>query len=102
MIKWTYKPEVTKRYDSATGEPHEIRYDWIRENEKVIAAIVSYPEEQRQAHAALITAAPDLLAALEQAYKDCLWFLNYGDFKRDIEFDAGYIVDALAKARGES
>lgn len=45
-------------------------------------------------------AAPELLAALDQAYLDILTFLNEGDFKRDVEWDAGYIVDAIAKAKG--
>jgi hypothetical protein len=49
----------------------------------------------------LRAAAPDLLAALEQAYSDICRFLNEGDFKTDVEWDAGYIVDALAKAKGE-
>lgn len=42
-----------------------------------------------------------LLDALERAYLDALYFLNDGDFKRCVEWDAGYIVDAIAKAKGE-
>lgn len=49
--------------------------------------------------ARLIAAAPDLLAALDLAYLDIINFLNDGDFKKKVEWDAGYIVDALAKAR---
>lgn len=37
--------------------------------------------------------------ALDRAYSDIVYFLNEGDFKRDIEWDAGYIIDLLPKKR---
>lgn len=40
-----------------------------------------------------------LIEALERAYGDALSFLNYGDFKKRVVWDAGYIEDALAFAR---
>lgn len=58
------------------------------------------PNETR-ANAALIASAPELLAALEKCYEDAIRFLNEGDFKKKVKWDAGYIVDAIKKARGE-
>jgi hypothetical protein len=58
-------------------------------------------EAEALANARLISAAPDLLAALERAYLQIAAFLNEGDFKRHVVFDAGYIVDALDKAKGK-
>lgn len=46
-------------------------------------------------------AGPELLEALDQAHSEILWLLNYGDFKRKVVLDLGYIVDAKAKAKGE-
>lgn len=43
----------------------------------------------------------ELVTALDKAYSDAIWVLNYGDFKQKIEWDAGYIVDVLAKAKRE-
>jgi hypothetical protein len=43
----------------------------------------------------------ELLEALKRAYYDAIRFLNDGDFKTNIEWDAGYIVDAIAKAEGQ-
>lgn len=40
-----------------------------------------------------------LVEALDHAYLDACTFLNEGDFKRKVVWDAGYIVDALDKAR---
>lgn len=56
---------------------------------------------EAQANAHLISAAPELLNALEKAYLQILEFLNEGNFKREVVFDAGYIVEAIAKAKGE-
>ena len=47
-----------------------------------------------------MAAAPELLEALEKAYTQIIVFLNEGHFGRRVEFDAGYIVDAITKARG--
>lgn len=44
----------------------------------------------------------ELVEALDRAYLDAITFLNEGDFKRKVEWDAGYIVDALSKAKGGS
>lgn len=41
----------------------------------------------------------ELVDALDKAYLQIIVFLNEGHFGRKIEFDSGYIVDALAKAR---
>lgn len=57
-------------------------------------------QSEKKTDACLISAAPDLLAALERAYLDASTFLNEGDFKRKVEWNAGYIVDAIAKAKG--
>lgn len=54
-----------------------------------------------EANAHLISAAPDLLAALDRVYLEILQFLNEENFNRTVIWDAGYIVEALAKARGE-
>jgi parvulin-like peptidyl-prolyl isomerase len=59
-------------------------------------------DDEMRANTFLIAAAPELYEALERAYVDAIRFLNEGDFKRHVEWDAGYIVDALAKARGET
>lgn len=40
-----------------------------------------------------------LQKALDRAYSDIIWFINYGDFKEEIEWDAGYIIDALPRRR---
>jgi hypothetical protein len=53
-------------------------------------------------NAHLIAASPDLLEALEKAYGQILEFLNEGDFKREVNWDAGYIVDAVKKAKGDT
>jgi len=63
------------------------------------------------AHDPLYAAAPELLEALKKAYSDATHFLNYGNFKDanfstanascvdgSVEWNAGYIVDAIAKA----
>lgn len=52
------------------------------------------------ADARLIAASPELLEALKRAYQQCIEFLNEGGFRRKLEWDAGYIVDAIAKAEG--
>ena len=57
----------------------------------------SYTKEQ----ATLMAAAPELLDALDKAYTQILEFLNEGEFKQEVVWDAGYIIDALAKAKGE-
>ena len=53
------------------------------------------------ANASLISAAPDLYAALNKSYLDILNIINEGEFKEGIEWNSGYIEDALKKARGE-
>lgn len=47
-------------------------------------------------------AAPDLYIALKRAYSDILNIINEGEFKEGIEWNSGYIEDALKKARGDS
>lgn len=37
--------------------------------------------------------------ALERAYFDIIYFINEGDFKRYIEWDASYIIDLLPRKR---
>lgn len=49
----------------------------------------------------IIQAAPELLEALKLARIQIIELLNEGDFKRSIELDLGYIVDAVAKAEGK-
>lgn len=58
-------------------------------------------KSENRPNANLIAAAPDLLQALKKSYIQILELMNEGDFKRTIEFDAGYIIDAIAKAEGE-
>lgn len=55
---------------------------------------------KNETDARLIAAAPELLKALEKAYLQILEFLNEGDFKREVKWNAGYIIDAIAKAKG--
>lgn len=50
--------------------------------------------------ARIFAASPELLDALKRSYLQIIEFLNEGDFKREIVFDAGYIVDAIARAEG--
>lgn len=50
---------------------------------------------------ALRRAAPELLKALDDAHLQIISLLNEGDFKRHVVLDLGYIVDAIAKAKGE-
>lgn len=52
----------------------------------------------REKNAQLVLASEDLAEALNKAYNDIIWFLNYGDFKQKIVWDAGYILSALEKA----
>lgn len=50
----------------------------------------------------LAAAAPEMLKALKQAHLDIVTFLNEGDFKRRVVWDASYIVDVIEKAEGRS
>lgn len=47
-----------------------------------------------------ITLHDQLIDALDRAYLDAVTFLNEGDFKRKVVWDAGYIIDVLDKAKG--
>jgi hypothetical protein len=67
---------------------------------KRICDVARNARDDDRANAALIASAPELLSALKRAYKQCIEFLNEGDFRRNVEWDAGYIVDAINKAEG--
>ena len=54
-----------------------------------------------EAPQSVFSAAPDLLKALDRAHLQIIELLNEGDFKRKVELDLGYIVDAVAKANGK-
>jgi hypothetical protein len=73
----------------------EVDKDW-----PIVMVISGHSDEGIKANENLIAAAPDLLAALDKAYLQIIELLNEGDFKREVTFDAGYIIDALTKAKG--
>lgn len=56
------------------------------------------PEDKNLA--VLFASAPELKIALEKALDDATKFLNEGDFKKDVTWDSGYILDTLNKVRG--
>lgn len=43
----------------------------------------------------------EMLEALDRAHLQIIHLLNEGDFRRKVELDLGYIVDAIAKAEGK-
>lgn len=64
---WKYENEISKRYDSRTGEPCESSTKWIKqvgERGLAIAIICEYGVESK-ANAALIASAPEMLEALK-------------------------------------
>lgn len=87
-------------YDASHLHPEWARNEPGDHPHPIVAGVHICDEATADAH--LIAAAPNLLKALEQAYEDAIRFLNEGDFKKKVEWNAGYIVDAIAKARGES
>lgn len=74
-----------------------------REIEKLMAEIAELKALDRWNNSAAVNnlkeERDELARALEQAYADATMFLNEGDFKRHVVWDAGYIVDLLAKVR---
>jgi len=84
------------------GGQDEFMVATARNGPRTIIAEIVGDSAIAKANAHLVSAAPDLLLALEQAHLDIITFLNEGDFKRHVVWDAGYIVDAIAKARGEN
>ena len=40
-----------------------------------------------------------IIEALEQSYSEILWLMNYGRFDRKIEFNSGYLADAISKLK---
>lgn len=60
---------------------------------------VVYSKDEIRANAQLISAAPELYEALEQAQQDINWMLNNEKFLNPHVFD--YLEKALAKAEGK-
>ena len=61
MTKWEYKPEISVRFDTITGNRHETTYHWIEaEAGSIVAVAVANEADGR-----LIAAAPDMLELLK-------------------------------------
>jgi hypothetical protein len=87
-------------YDKDEDEIHAIDYQETGGDPAHICAMLG-SDKRKLSNANLISAAPDLYKALDKAYLDILNIINEGEFKEGIEWNSGYIEDALKKARGE-
>ena len=77
-------------YEVGYGTPDTIWQDWAADAFR--KGYNARDEEVKR----LNDLAAKALIALERCYSDAIHFLNEGDFKRHVEWDAGYIVDAIA------
>lgn len=97
--KFTPGPWKVKSEDGAYVDVHGDQL--IDGKSGVLARVLLTGDDFSNANGHLIAAAPDLYAALNKAYLDILNIINEGEFKEGIEWNSGYIEDALKKARGE-
>lgn|SRR3990167_10364305 len=94
--------EMSELFEEFKERDEEVRR-LKEQNERLrVMAELETVKSLREKNGQLEDLAAKALIALERCYSDAIHFLNEGDFKRHVEWDAGYIVDAIAdlKERG--
>jgi hypothetical protein len=89
---WFYHKEIKPRYDSFTGEKIESVTNWIKYDSGEYSNLAIICTKDIEANAALIAAAPEMLAALESIF----------DGETPLPQEMIYRVEtAIKKAKGE-
>lgn len=111
---YTVSNDMIERLKSGPQAAICLNHSPNQKDEMLVAICGDASDPQSIADSHLIAAAPDMLAALDAAYNDIIHLINYGNFKGanfttpsiscvdgQVELNAGYIVDVIAKATGE-
>lgn len=107
---WKYEREVQKQFDRLSGAPTTWTYDWIigADGKRAASALDcgvynsgAGPSADFAYIVKCVNLHEELVAALDKAYSKIIELMNEGHFGKKVVFDAGFIVDALAKANLE-